>query len=57
MDYNIKILIKLGLLVFTDIIKSGGHAQSNIADFWEDVHSMKLDERLIEKVINNSTDF
>ncbi len=29
--------------------KSRGHAQSNIPDFWEDVHNMKLDQRLLEK--------
>ncbi|MFW3609745.1 GyrI-like domain-containing protein [Staphylococcus caprae] len=49
MDYNIKNLDKTRIIGVYRHYKSGGHAQSNIADFWEDVHSMKLDERLIEK--------
>ncbi|MEJ7174046.1 GyrI-like domain-containing protein [Staphylococcus caprae] len=49
MDYNIKNLEKTRFIGVYRHYKSGGHAQSNIADFWEDVHSMKLDERLIEK--------
>ena len=49
MDYSIKNLDKTRIIGVYRHYKSGGHAQSNIADFWEDVHSMKLDERLIEK--------
>lgn len=49
MDYQIKSMKATHIIGVTRQFKSGGHAQSNIPDFWEDVTSMGLDRRLAEK--------
>lgn len=52
MDYRIENLESTKVIGAYRHYKSGGHAQSNIPDFWEDVHTMKLDERLLQKSDN-----
>ena len=56
MDYQIKNMKATHIIGVTRQFKSGGHAQSNIPDFWEDVTSMGLDRRLAEKVIKHLMD-
>lgn len=49
MDYKIVKLEDTKIIGVYRHYKSGGHAQSNIPDFWEDVLEMKLDKRLMQK--------
>ncbi|MBL3399169.1 GyrI-like domain-containing protein [Staphylococcus pasteuri] len=49
MNYQIKSMEAINLIGVKRQFKSGGHAQSNIPDFWEDVTTIGLDCRLSEK--------